>query len=179
MAFITRLVGTKRNEWAFGPFFIYGFGDMGPVNDRLNGLLQPVVEAMGYEWVGLEYIGGQRGPGVLRIYIDKEAGITLDDCGAVSHQLSGVLDLEDPIHENYHLEISSPGLDRPLFTAEHFRRFAGCQAQVKLHGKWQNRRKLQGVLGGVEEDEVLLSCDGEEYRVPLAVIQSARLVPEV
>ncbi len=155
------------------------FDDMALVNNRLNGSLQPVVEAMGYEWVGLEYISGQRGPGVLRIYIDKETGITLDDCGAVSHQLSGVLDLEDPIHENYHLEISSPGLDRPLFTVDHFRRFSGHAAVLKLQGKWQGRRKLQGVLGGVEDDEVLLSSDGEAYRVPLSVIQSARLVPEM
>lgn len=83
-------------------------------SDDLNALLGPVVEAMGYEFWGLEYLQG-RGA-VLRIFIDKDDGISVDDCAAVSHQASGVLDVEDLISGEYNLEVSSPGMERPLFT---------------------------------------------------------------
>ncbi|MEO5342777.1 MAG: ribosome maturation factor RimP [Gammaproteobacteria bacterium SHHR-1] len=147
-------------------------------NDHLTNLLQPVVEAMGYEWVGLEYLSGLKGSGLLRIYIDTEGGITLDDCSAVSHQVSGVLDVEDPIRENYRLEVSSPGLDRPLFTQEHYQRFAGHPVSLKLHGKWNNRRKLVGQLRGCDGEQVAMTLEGEEIQVPLDMINSARLVPD-
>jgi ribosome maturation factor RimP len=145
---------------------------------NLSAILRPVVEGLGYEWVGLEYQTGGRGGGLLRIYIDSDAGITLDDCSAVSHQISGVLDVEDPIHENYRLEISSPGLDRPLFTQAHFQRFAGHQVVLKFHGKWNGRLKLIGLLMGCENDRVLLKAEGEEYELPLDALHSARLIPE-
>jgi ribosome maturation factor RimP len=147
-------------------------------NDHLTNLLQPVVEAMGYEWVGLEYLSGLKGSGLLRVYIDTEHGITLDDCSAVSHQISGVLDVEDPIRENYRLEISSPGLDRPLFTEAHYQRFAGRPVTLKLHGKWNGRRKLVGTLHGCDGENVSLNVDGEDFEVPLDMINSARLVPD-
>lgn len=151
---------------------------MPKANDNLTKLLQPVVEAMGYEWVGLEYLSGTKGSGLLRIYIDSQTGITLDDCTTVSHQVSGVLDVEDPIRENYRLEISSPGLDRPLFTPEHFQRFLGTQAVIKFHGKWNGRRKLVGVLRGCDGVVVSLTAEGEEFEVPLDMVNSARLVPD-
>ncbi|MDH5614342.1 MAG: ribosome maturation factor RimP, partial [Gammaproteobacteria bacterium] len=90
---------------------------------QFRALFEPAITAMGYELVGVEYLR-QGKQGLLRIYIDSENGITVDDCGKVSHQVSGILEVEDPIRENYVLEVSSPGLDRPLYTAEHFVRFA-------------------------------------------------------
>ncbi len=146
--------------------------------DRLRSLIGPVVSAMGYELVGIEYHGrGQSG--LLRVYIDHERGITLDDCSAVSHQVSGLLDVEDPIVEHYDLEISSPGLDRPLFGRADFERFTGRQAKVTLHAKLEGRRRFTGVLGGVDGDALLMEVEGEALRLPLDQIDSARLAPEL
>ena len=147
--------------------------------EQLNALCQSTVEAMEYEFVGVEYLSGSgTGGGLLRVYIDRPEGITVDDCARVSHQISGVLDVEDPIHENYSLEVSSPGLDRPLFTPEQFQRFVGSQVTVKLRNKLQERRRFKGLLKGVEEQELLVVVDGEEYRLPLAQVDKARLVPD-
>jgi ribosome maturation factor RimP len=146
--------------------------------DKLSDIIGPVVEAMGYELVGVEYLSRGR-QGLLRVYIDHEGGITLDDCSAVSHQVSGVLDVEDPVHEHYDLEVSSPGLDRPLFTREHFERFTGHPAKVSLREKLDGRRRFTGVLQGLEGDALLMEVDGETRRLPLDRIESARLVPEL
>lgn len=150
---------------------------MEQVESRLTQLTASVVEPMGYELVGVEYF--RRGNGaVLRVYIDKERGITLDDCTAVSHQLSGLLDVEDPIQGQYDLEVSSPGLDRPLFGVEHYARFRGHRAKVKLAAKLGDRRSFAGVLGEVRGPHLLLEVDGEVLELPLNMIESARLVPE-
>jgi len=135
---------------------------------------------MGYELFGVELLsrGGSLGGAILRVYIDAEAGITLDDCAAVSHQLSGVLDVEDPIQGHYDLEVSSPGLDRPLFTVEHFERFPGQRAKVRLATKLEGRRHFEGRLAGVRGDRLCLEVDGVILELPLALIESARLVPE-
>ena len=98
--------------------------------EQIRELLAPVVNDMGYELWGIEYLQG-RGA-VLRLYIDHEAGITVDDCVAVSHEVSGVLDVEDPIPGEYNLEVSSPGMDRPLFELSQFERYLGEQVQLKL-----------------------------------------------
>lgn len=146
--------------------------------DKLTEMLTPVVESMGYELVGVELLEqGARGR-LLRIYIDQEQGITVDDCGAVSHRVSGVLDVEDPVPGHYDLEVSSPGLDRPLFRAEHFTQFKGAKAKLKLRTKVDGRRKLVGILDGLEDRQVLILEDGVCYRIPLELIDSARLVPE-
>lgn len=133
---------------------------------------------MGYELVGVEY--AQMGPrsAVLRVYIDHVEGITLDDCAAVSHQLSGVLDVEDPLPGHYDLEVSSPGLDRPLFDIEQFQRFVGARVRVRLAVKIGGRRNFEGVLRGADADGVRLEIDGEAHILPLDRIDSARLVPE-
>lgn len=144
----------------------------------LTSLIRSVVEPMGYELVGVQYVQRGGGGGVLRIYIDHEKGITLDDCGAVSHQVSGVLDVEDPIPGHYDLEVSSPGLDRPLFEAAHFERFRGQRARIKLVAKLEGRRVFEGVIAGVEGETVRLTVDGEMRAFELAAIESARLVPE-
>lgn len=142
-------------------------------------LVERTLTPMGYEVVGVELAGsGTRGR-VLRVYIDQDEGITLDDCAAVSHQLSGALDVEDPIRENYTLEVSSPGLDRPLFTAAHFERFVGRSVRVRLARLIDRRRKLTGVLRGMRGDAVLIDVEGQELEIALADVESARLVPEL
>jgi len=151
---------------------------MQSLSDRLRSLIGPVVSAMGYELLGLEYHSRGRG-GLLRVYIDRQQGITLDDCSAVSHQVSGLLDVEDPIVEHYDLEISSPGLDRPLFGRADFERFMGHQAKVTLHAKLEGRRRFTGVLRGVEGEALVMEVEGAALRLPLDQIDSARLVPEL
>jgi len=134
---------------------------------------------MGYELVGVEYLSqGRSGGSVLRIYIDSPDGIVLDDCSRVSHQVSGILDVEDPIEENYSLEVSSPGLDRPLFGRRDFERFTGSLVSLKLRAKISGQRRFKGELQGIEEDDVLLAVDGEIFRLPLDQIDKAKLVPE-
>ena len=144
----------------------------------MHKLIEPVLDRLGYELVGMDY-SPQPGKGLLRIYIDSPQGITLDDCTKVSHQVSGLLDVEDPIHGPYTLEVSSPGLDRPLFTREHFSRFAGCRIKVKLQFMQDGRRNFTGVLRGIDDDNVVLEEDGRLVTVPLERIAKANLVPEI
>ncbi|RTZ72545.1 MAG: ribosome maturation factor RimP [Gammaproteobacteria bacterium] len=142
-------------------------------------LVRGVVEAMGYELVGVQYLTGQPGGNVLRVYIDKEGGVQLDDCTAVSHQLSGVLDVEDPIPGNYNLEISSPGLDRPLFEPAHYQRYIGQQVNIRLDPSIGGRRKYKGTLLGIEGRTIQVEVDGEVYSLDLDDIRDARLVPQI
>jgi ribosome maturation factor RimP len=146
---------------------------------RVGRTLTSVVEAMGYEWVGMEF-HSSRPNALLRVYIDSEMGITLDDCQRVSHQLSGVLDVEDLITGRYTLEVSSPGLDRPLFEAKHFERFAGSQVQLRLREPLEGRRKLVGRLLGMRDDKVVIvDSEEREWQAPLERIEKARLAPEL
>jgi len=141
-------------------------------------LLEPVVTALGYEMLGIEYFR-QKDGSMLRLYIDNDAGITIDDCTRVNHQVIGVLDVHDKKKEKYFLEISSPGLDRPLFTLEQFQRFMGEKVKMKLREKIEDRRKIKGVIKAVEETAVLISDDGVDYLIPADAIDSAHLVPEL
>lgn len=147
-------------------------------HNELIELLEPVVSALGYEMLGIEYFK-QKAGSMLRLYIDNDTGITIEDCTRVNHQVIGVLDVHDPIKEKYFLEISSPGLDRPLFTLAQFQRFLGEKVKVKLHEKIEERRKIKGVIKEVEETAVLISEDGVDYLIPADVIDSAHLVPEI
>ena len=149
----------------------------------MQALIQPVVENLGYELVGVEYLP-QGKHSLLRVYIDSENGITIDDCERVSHQLSGVMDVEDAVHGHYNLEVSSPGLDRPLFNEDHFKRFCGQQVKLKLAVPQDGRRKLKGVINGVENGNVLLAVNDEqlgeqEFVVPLNSIDKANLIPDI
>ena len=147
-------------------------------HNELIALLEPVVTALGYEMLGIEYFKQKDGL-MLRLYIDSDAGITIDDCTRVNHQVIGVLDVHDPIKEKYFLEISSPGLDRPLFTLAQFQRFLGKKVKMKLREKIEQRRRIKGVIKAVEETVVLISQDGIDYSIPVDVIDSAHLVPEI
>ncbi len=151
---------------------------MQAVEQKLANLIRSVVEPMGYECVGVEYDLGDKGGATLRVYIDHADGIGLDDCEAVSHQLSGALDVADAVAGRYDLEVSSPGLDRPLFDLEHYRRFNGARVRVRLADKLDGRRRFDGHLVGVDGETVLLEVDGERVALPFARIESARLVPE-
>jgi ribosome maturation factor RimP len=145
--------------------------------NRLTELLQPLVEDLGYVFVGLEYQSSPK-HAVLRIYIDREDGVDIDDCSRVSHEVAALLDVEDPISGQYNLEISSPGLDRPLFTREQFEQFAGEQAQVSLYAPEGGRRNFKGRILGVEDDSLMLEQDGAEIVLHLNNIAKARLVPD-
>ncbi len=143
-------------------------------------MFTPALEALGYELVGIEYLPQGR-HALLRIYIDSERGITLEDCARASHQVSGVLDVEDPIQGSYSLEVSSPGLDRPLFRLEHFARFAGKPVRLRLRVPREGRRKFAGVIEGVQDGRILIRRDEEPLRLELAPdeIERANLIPEI
>jgi len=145
-------------------------------------MIAPSVEGLGYEFVGSIY-HSQGKYSVLRVYIDSTNGINVDDCAAVSRQLSAVLDVEDPIRAKYSLEVSSPGADRPLFTFDHFQQFVGHRAKIKLHnvieGTVENQRHFTGMIKALENDNVILETDEQEFNLPFADIEKANLIPEI
>ena len=144
----------------------------------LTELFEPVIESMGYEFVGVEFNAGG-GHGTLRVYIDREQGVSLDDCASISHQLSGILDVEEPIKQAYDLEISSPGIDRPLFKIADFEKFCGRTAKIKLALGVQGRKNFKGQLVSVADSKwVVIEVDGEQFDLPYADIAKANLVGE-
>ena len=152
---------------------------MGQVVKQLQGMIEPVIETMGYELVGVEYIPGKR-TATLRLYIDQDDGITLDDCSAVSHQVSGLLDVEDPLTEKYNLEVSSPGLERPLFKMKHFETYLGRNVKLKMRVPLDNRRKFTGVIKSIEgNDIILVTEEGDEFRLNFDLIDKANLIPQL
>jgi len=159
------------------PIF-YAVRKMRSAPENLTKLVRQEVDLLGYELVGVELTSRGTGGLLLRIYIDHADGINVDDCSRVSHQVSGVLDVEDPIKEHYSLEVSSPGLDRPLFHEADFERFKGQKARLKTRSKIEGRHRFTGELGGVEKNEVLIIDEGTCYHIPLDEIDSARLIPE-
>ncbi len=141
-------------------------------------LIEPVVNGLGYEVVDIEF-RPHASNGLLRVYIDQKKGIQLEDCEAVSRQLSAMLDVEDPIPGHFTLEVSSPGLDRSLRKAEDFEQFAGEIVKIKMAmPNLEGQRNFTGKLLGLKEGEVLLEADGETHYLPLGGIDSARLVPQ-
>jgi ribosome maturation factor RimP len=145
-------------------------------NKQLVGLIKPVVEAMGYGLLGIEYVKQGR-YSLLRLYIDKEGGIDLTDCEKVSHQVTGTLDVEDPIQGAYNLEVSSPGMDRPLFTLEQFKRHKGEKVKLLLASMLEGRRKFSGRIIDVEKNHVVIEAEGNQIEIPADAIQQARIVP--
>ena len=145
--------------------------------NRLTKMLQPLVESLGYEFVGLER-SSRPGNAVLRIYIDHEHGVGLDDCSNVSREVAALLDVEDLISGHYNLEISSPGLDRPLFTLAQFGQFAGKEIQLTLFAPADGRRKFKGRILGVQAECIHLDLGGAEIALNFSNIAKARLVPD-
>ena len=144
---------------------------------QLWDLLEPVVTGMGYELVEIEYNPSSR-HGLLKLYIDHEDGIQLDDCSVVSNQVSALLDVEDPIQGHYNLEVSSPGMDRPLRGIRDFERFTGEIVKIRTGMAIDGRRNFKGRLLGIDGDDVSIECDGQQFFLPLAAIDKARLVPD-
>lgn len=145
--------------------------------EQLVALLEPVIEQLGYELADIEV--NTSGGGLVQVFIDREAGIGVEDCAIVSRQISALLDVEDPIPGEYNLEVSSPGLNRRLVKGEHFERFAGNKVKVKLKRLINGRRRFSAQLVGFEEPNVVLQKDNEQLLVPLNEIDMARLVPEL
>ena len=145
--------------------------------ENLRRPIEIAVHGLGYELVGIEYHPqGRRA--LLRVYIDVPAGVTVDDCERASRQISGALDVDDPIRGQYVLEVSSPGMDRPLFTPEHFRRFSGSRIRLRVSPPLEGRRNFTGVLQGLRDDRVVVVQEDGEVAIPLHHIEQARLVPE-
>lgn len=148
-------------------------------------LLSPTVASMGLELLGVEYLPSPGGA-VLRLYIDRPGadasaegqGVGIEDCEAVSREVSAQLDVEDPISGNYTLEVSSPGVDRLLFTPAHFLRFQGGDAKVVLKLPQDGRRRLTGRIAAVEGDTITFEVDGQPLAVDAGNIEKARLVPD-
>jgi ribosome maturation factor RimP len=138
-------------------------------------LIEPIVTAEGMELVEVEYQREPRG-WVLRLYIDREGGVMLEDCTAISREVSDLLDVKDPIDHSYHLEVSSPGLDRPIRKACDFERFVGELAKVKLSDLIDGRRVFRGTIMGVHDRTLQLNCDQRVYDIPMDVIAKARLI---
>jgi len=145
---------------------------------HIGDMLEPGIRSLGYELVGVEFQTGGKGGGLLRVYIDSAAGISADDCQKVSYQVSGVLDVEDPIPGQYTLEVSSPGLDRMLFRPEDFDRFAGQLVKVRLAYPLEGQRRFKGRLAGMRGENVVINEDDMEISLPFDQIEQARLVPE-
>jgi len=141
-------------------------------------LLVPTVTALGYELLGIEY-KAQGKHSRLRLYIDGPDGIGLSDCETVSHQVSGVLDVEDPINGQYSLEVSSPGLDRPLFLVQHYIKYVGKQVKVRTRLPIAGQRNFQGVIQSVDGDDIHIGIEKDEpLRLNISEIERANLVPE-
>lgn len=143
----------------------------------LRDRLATLIEAMGYEFVGCE-LQKQNRHSMLRIFVDTENGVTVDDCTKVSRQVSAMLDVEDPIEGKYTLEVSSPGLDRPLFEIAHYRKFVGSQIKVRLYAPIEGRRNFVGVLLRVEEANISLLVEQTELVLPFSNIEKAKLIPD-
>lgn len=166
------------------------------LRERLIGLVEPLLASLGYELVDVEY-AGTRAEATLRVYIDWPGGqvppavapragegdcaldgISIEDCEKVSHELSALLDVEDPIDTAYHLEVSSPGTDRVLRTAQHYRRFLGERVHTELLAPRDGRRRYTGTLVAADEDGIELEVDGTKVTARLAEIGQTRLAPE-
>ncbi|NKF22639.1 ribosome maturation factor RimP [Solimonas marina] len=150
---------------------------MASLQERLEQILEPLIDSLGYELLLLEYSPNPRNA-MLRLYIDGPSGITLDDCERVSKEVSGALDVEDPIRSAYRLEVSSPGLDRPLVKPAHFQRFAGQQARVQLMAPVNGRRRFVGEIVAADADVLRIQTEEGVAEIPFADIDRARLVPD-
>ena len=147
-------------------------------NEEISQLIAPAIEGLGLELVGIEFSAGP-GASLLRVYIDEpERGVTIDDCERASREISALLDVADPVAGRYTLEVSSPGLERPLFTLAHFERFLGEPVKLALNLPVAGRRRLQGPIRAVQGDRITIEQDGTPVELVHSNIARARLVPD-
>lgn len=153
---------------------------MRKLDSALQHALANLIQSMGYELHGVESLSAS-GSKVLRIYIDSPKGITVDDCSKVSHQISAMLDVEDPIQGRYRLEVSSPGIDRPLFELRQFEKQIGSRVVIRLHAPIGNRRQYTGILKRVVGEDIYLLVEGieQEVMLPFAKIEKANVIGDV
>ncbi|AWB67081.1 ribosome maturation factor RimP [Saccharobesus litoralis] len=150
---------------------------MAKLDSSLEEMIAPAVAATGFELWGIEFVrAGQHS--TLRVYVDGENGVTVDDCAEVSRQLSAILDVEDPISSNYLLEVSSPGMDRVLFKLEQYPQYQGHKMTVKTRLPVDGRRKFTGIFLGLEGDCVVVEVDQHEYSIPYKNIDKAQIIPQ-
>ena len=144
--------------------------------ERISALIEPTLGAMGFELVRVMSTGGRRP--TLQVMAERldRAGMTVDDCAEISRAVSAILDVEDPIKEAYQLEVSSPGIDRPLIKSADFERFAGFEARVETDRAIDGQRKFRGRLLGLENEAVRLALPEGERVIPLSSIRKAKLV---
>jgi len=142
---------------------------------KLTDMLRPAVEETGKTLLGVEFISAGNNS-VLRLFIDHENGIDVDDCAEVSRQVGAILDVEDPISSEYNLEVSSPGVDRPLFELSHFQQVVGEIVNVKLSIPLNGRRKFKGVLAAIENDTLIVEVDSIDYELAINNVDKANLV---
>ncbi len=147
-------------------------------DEKIQALLQPTVEAMGFELWGMEHLSQGR-HSLLRLYIDSENGVTADDCAEVSRQVSGVMDVEDPISGEYTLEVSSPGIDRLLFRLDQYLAYVGEWIELRLRVPFEGRRKFNGTLKGIEGEDVIIQVDNHEFLLPHGAIDKAQVKPRL
>ena len=143
-------------------------------NQNLLDLFEPEITAMGFELLGIELIKNGH-ISLLRVYIDKFEGVNIDDCVLVSQQLTGLLDVKDPIKGQYNLEVSSPGIDRLLFTDEQLKKHIGHIVMIKLREKYRGKRKITGVLEAVDNLEIIIKCNENNEKIPSELIDKAKL----
>lgn len=149
------------------------------LEERIRALAEPVLGSFGIELVDVSYTA-EHGRKVLRIFIDKPGGVTLDDCGEVSRELGTVFDVEDPIPQRYVLEVSSPGLDRPLKKEEDFRRFTGKKAKIRTKEALEGRRNFSAVIDAVKDSVIYVTdFDGKKFEIAISNIERARLEIEI
>jgi ribosome maturation factor RimP len=160
--------------------FLYLAGKMAKLDPALHERFKTIVESMGYELVGCE-VQSNTGQMLFRIYIDSKTGVNADDCSKVSRQIGAMMDVEDLIQGRYVLEVSSPGIDRPLFELEDYRRFIGSRAKVRLVLPIDASRKYSGLIKGVEGETVYLLLDNTEQPIalPFSNIEKGNLIGEV
>ncbi len=150
---------------------------MAGIQSALEEIIEPAVTALGCELWGIDFFM-QGKKSMLRIYIDKPGdGVKIEDCEAVSRQVASVLDVEDPIRSEYTLEISSPGMDKKLFKLSQYEDCIGQSLSVKLRVAFEGRRNFSGILKGIEDEEIVLEVDNEEYILPFELIDKANVVP--
>lgn len=151
---------------------------MASKDQQIADMLQSTVAALGYELWGVEHVAQGR-HSVVRVYIDSPAGITVDDCAAVSEQASSILDVEDPIAGEYTLEVSSPGMDRLLFNLAQYSGYVGETVELRLRSAFEGRRRFKGILKGIEGEDVVIQIDDHEFLLPYGAIEKARVQPRV
>ncbi len=144
-------------------------------SDGLEALFAPIVEGLGFTLWGVELRSSQKHAHV-KIFIDHEAGITVDDCSQVSHQVSGILDVEDPISVAYTLEVSSPGLERPLIKIEHYKKYIGQTIKVRLSWAVNERKNYLGILKDVSDEDIVMEVDEEQIEFPFNSVKRANLI---